>query len=85
MVDKFSNAADSVSAQGRWHALIIPDDGDDLPVMPKAIYCHAAGTIVVVDAGGSALPYAMTEGQYLPFRGTRVMATGTTGTYYAWF
>lgn len=81
----FGNRAASESAQGRRHIQIIPNDAVDLVSPPRAIYCAAAGTIVIRDEFGVDLPYALTAGQVLPFRGVRVLATGTTGTYYAWY
>ena len=71
--------------QPKRHAAIVPSNDADLTDLPKAIYCQAAGTIVIRDEAGVDLPYAMTQGQFLPFRGTRIMATGTTGTYYGWY
>lgn len=66
------------------HYQIAPNNGADLPVRPRAIYCQAAGNIVIRDVDGIDLTYAMTAGQVLTMRGVRVLATGTTGTYYGW-
>lgn len=68
----------------RNHFEIVPSDTEVLPNQPKAIYCQAAGTIQIVDESGKQLAYALTAGQVLPLRATKVMSTGTTGTYYGW-
>ena len=39
---------------------------------------------VQIRRNGVTLPYAMTAGQILPFRGARILATGTSGTFYGW-
>ncbi|WP_275790528.1 spike base protein, RCAP_Rcc01079 family [Pararhizobium gei] len=74
--------------RGPWqptkHTAIVPNNSTNLPTVPKAIYCQAAGNIVVRDKSGTDLTYAMTTGQVLHVRAVRVLATGTTGTYYAW-
>lgn len=84
MADRFP-VSDTVSSQARRHAAIVPSDTTDLAERPKAIYCQAGGTVVIRDEAGVDLPYTMTAGQFLPLRGVRILATGTTGTYYGWF
>lgn len=84
MADKFDTQADVVFAPARRHFQIAPSNSADLPTRPKAIYCQADGTIVCRDDLGVDLPYAMTAGQILPLRPVRVLATGTTGTFYGW-
>lgn len=83
MADRYAALALSGSL-GLRHWQIVPSDGADLARRPLAIYCQAPGTIVVRDEAGIDLPYAMTAGQVLPFRGIRVLATGTSGTFYGW-
>ncbi|CDZ53377.1 spike base protein, RCAP_Rcc01079 family [Neorhizobium galegae] len=69
---------------GYQHWLIEPSDTDDLPTAARAIWCQSAGTIVVRDETGNDLPYDLATGQILPFYVVRVLATGTTGTFYGW-
>jgi hypothetical protein len=83
MVDTFKNRP-GVTDPGMVHVAITPSDTVDLETLPKAIYCQEAGTAQIVDAAGTVLPYTMTAGQLLPFRGVRINATDTTGTYYGW-
>lgn len=66
----------------RAHFVIVPSDTQKLETQPKAIYCQVAGTIVIVDENGDALPYAMSVGQTLLMRATQVKSTGTNGTFY---
>lgn len=83
MADRYASLA-RAGTLGSRHAQIVPSDAADLGERPLAIYCQASGTIVIRDEAGTDLPYAMTAGQVLPFRGVRVLATGTSGTFYAW-
>ncbi len=51
---------------------------------PRALWCQTAGNLVIEDANGTALSYAVQAGQILPFRAARIRATGTTATVYGW-
>ena len=86
MTDQYSSHAKSLVDPAELHWLIVPDDDNDLPIRPRSIYCHEGGTIVLVDETGTALSYDLTNlaGWDIPFRAVRVLATGTTGTYYGW-
>lgn len=81
MADPYQNVADRTNPADR-HFLVVPSDSVDFAIKPRAIYCQAAGTAMVVDAGNTPLPYDMTAGQTLPIRAVRIDATGTTGTFY---
>jgi hypothetical protein len=83
MLDRFASSAETRGDFGSRHVAITPDDDADLTELPKAVYCQAAGTIIVRDSAGIDLPYDMTAGQCLPIRPVRVLETGTSGTYYA--
>ncbi len=83
-MDRFASFADTPATAARRHFEILPNDDTDLPEMPKAVYCEEGGTIVVRDGLGVDLPYTMTAGQLLLIRPTRVLASGTTGTFYGW-
>jgi hypothetical protein len=84
MADRFANNSDSVSDQGRRHFAITPSNSTDIADRPKALYCETAGTVVIRDEAGTDLTYTLVQGQILPFRGVRVLATGTTATVYGW-
>lgn len=83
MLDRYASSAEARSDFGYRHLAVTPSDGTDLSEMPKAVYCKGAGTVVVRDSAGTDLPYDMAAGQCLPIRPVRILATGTTGTYYA--
>ena len=83
-MDEFESFKKGLTSPATRHFVIVPSDGADLPVLPRAIYCQTAGTIVIRDQGGTLLPYTMSAGERLDFRGARVMSTGTTGTFYGW-
>ena len=84
MVEDFDRLPTTKSDPASWHWPITPNDAANLPLRPRAIFCVADGTIVMRDEGGQDLSYPMTAGQYLPFRPVRILATGTTGTFYGW-
>ncbi|PJN95840.1 hypothetical protein CNY89_06130 [Amaricoccus sp. HAR-UPW-R2A-40] len=84
MADKFKGISSGTSGPAVRHFLITPSDSVDLDPRPRLIYCAAAGTIVVRDAAGTDLSYTLERGDRLEFRGVRVMAAGTTGTWYGW-
>lgn len=83
-MDEFKDFRKGLTSPATMHFPITPDDNADLPILPRVIYCHAEGTLVVRDISGVELPYAMIVGERLDFRGVRVMSTGTTGIYYGW-
>lgn len=83
--DPLSGYAMASTAMGERHFEIVPSDTEDMAIRPRTIFCAEDGTAVIRDEGGTDLPYQMTAGTYLPFRGVRVLATGTTGTFYGWW
>ncbi|MBW4972071.1 hypothetical protein KZZ08_00480 [Roseovarius mucosus] len=83
-MDNFQYKRAELDSPATRHALIEPSDSADLPWIPRSIYCQEAGTIVIRDRLGVELAYTLEAGDALPFRGVRVMASGTTGTWYSW-
>ena len=83
-MDEFESFTKGLTSPATRHFAIIPDNDNDLPLLPRVIYCQAEGTVVIRDSKGNALPYTMSVGDRLDFRGVRVMSTGTTGTFYGW-
>lgn len=83
-MDEFEAFTKGLTSPATSHFPITPDDTADLPVLPRVIYCHVAGTLVVQDSKGTVLPYALAAGDRLDFRGVRVLGTGTTGVFYGW-
>ena len=80
--DRYSDLGPSSTESGRRHFLIVPNDDEDLPILPRGIWCEEDGTIVIRDETGTDLPYTLFAGQFLGMRPVRVLATGTTGTFY---
>lgn len=85
MVDTYGPAAESISGPGLRHYAITPHDVNELPYIPRVIYCLTSGTLQVVDRGDVQIAYPMVAGDRLEFRAKRIMATGTTGSYVAWY
>jgi len=83
-MDEFASFKKGLTSPATQHFAIVPDDSADLAVLPRVIYCQSPGTIVVRDADGVDLPYTMSAGDRIDFRGVRVLSTGTSGTYYGW-
>lgn len=83
-MDEFESLSKGLNSPATKHFAIVPDDNADLPILPRAIYCQVEGTLMVRDSEGSTLPYTLSAGDRIDFRGVRVMSTGTTGTYYGW-
>lgn len=83
-MDEFASFTKGLTSPATRHFAITPSDTEDLPVLPRVIFCQTAGTLVVRDADGVELPYTMLAGDRLEFRGVRVLLTGTTGSYYGW-
>lgn len=83
-MDEFKSFSKGLTSPATKHFAIVPDNGADLPILPRVIYCESDGTVVIRDEDGSDLSYTMTAGDRLDFRGVRVMSTGTTGLFYGW-
>lgn len=81
-MDYWNNHETSLTDPATRHFLIAPSDTENLPVVPRRIYCEADGTIVIVDETDVALPYPMLAGDVLDFGAERVLANGPTGTFY---
>lgn len=83
MSDEFASRMKTVVDPAESHALLAADSNTDLTPRPRALYCQEAGTITVRDINGVDLPYTLSAGQYIPFRGVRVTAI-SSGTFYGW-
>ena len=84
-MDPFDKYARGLESPANRHFAITPSDSADLAVLPRVIYCAAAGTAVLRDGAGTDLSYALLAGQILPFAPVRVLATGTTATLCGWY
>lgn len=84
MTDSFANRRDRDAPADRHFAITL-SDSVNMTNKPRALYCQANGTAQVVDGAGTVLPYTLAAGQFIPFRGVRINATGTTGTWYGWY
>lgn len=84
MTDNYQYHSSGLEAPGRRHWQIAPSNGADLDPIPRAIYCAVSGTVAIRDVAGTDLTYTLSAGDVLPFRGVRVLASGTTATVYGW-
>lgn len=67
------------------HMAVTPSDTIVLDPIPRALRVTVAGTLAIADADGTAITYAVLAGDIVPFRATKVLATGTTATVVAWY
>lgn len=80
MADPYNLAPPPVTSADRWFP-IVPDDGADLAVKPRAVHCGgAAGAVTCLDAAGDAATFYIGLGVTHAIRPSRVLATGTTAT-----
>lgn len=78
-MDKFSDYPTTLTAPGRDAAPVVPDDLNDLPVMPRAFFVGQGGTLALRMAGGQDVTFEnVLGGTILPVRARRALATGTT-------
>lgn len=77
-MDPFQDQTPGLNSPLQYGQPITPDDGNDLPVVPRAIYVGQAGNITLQMADGTTLVMEnLPAGSLLPVRALRVLATGT--------
>ncbi len=60
---------------------VTPDDGADLPTLPRALMIAGGGDVALVFKDGTTLTLpGLSTGVIYPVRATRILATGTTAT-----
>ncbi|MFM2354563.1 MAG: hypothetical protein RLZZ528_299 [Pseudomonadota bacterium] len=78
-MDIYSDLPSTLTAPARDAAAVTPNDGTDLPHLPRALYVGQGGNLALQMAGGqSVVLAAVPAGSLLPLRPARVLATGTT-------
>jgi hypothetical protein len=83
-MDNFINHPKRLTSPADVHYAITPDDNNDLPFKPRAIFCTASGNLAVRDGAGTDVIYPLLVGQILQFRAQRILSTGTTATVVGW-
>lgn len=79
MSDEFETLSKGLQSPADRHFSVTPNDSADLAVLPRSIFVGGAGDVAIVDADGVEVTYVGLSGM-LPFRPTRIKATGTTAT-----
>lgn len=80
-MDSFDSFTPDLVSPARDGAAITPDDGADLPSLPRAIWIGGGGALSMVMAGGGTVTLAgVPGGALLPLRPRRVRASGTSAT-----
>lgn len=76
-----SSASNSITAPAGRFAAVTPSDSVDLTYLTRALYVGGDGTVVAVDANGTAVSFVgVVAGTVLPIRVSRVNSTSTTAT-----
>jgi protein involved in polysaccharide export with SLBB domain len=83
MADPFERNAPSLDSPATRHFAITAAN-TDMAIIPRALYCTAAGTAVVRDAAGTDVTYTLEVGDVLTFRAVQVR-TGSTATVIGWY
>lgn len=76
-LDKYEGFESLTSQSERWQ-VVVPDDVNNLPVVPKALFFNSAGNVVLEGDDGNAVTFTVVAQQTLDVRPTKVRATGTT-------
>ncbi len=81
MTDAYSSYTPGLTSPGTRAFAITPNNSEDLPHVPRAIYVGGSGNIAVVTQGGDEVTFtSVFAGSLLPVRVKRVKDTGTTAT-----
>ena len=83
-IDHFDSHQRGLDSPAERHQAIAPSDSAPVDPRPRALYCQTAGDLALEDGKGTVLTYSVQAGQVLPFRASRVRATGTTASVYGW-
>jgi hypothetical protein len=83
--DIFQGWVSQLDSPATRQFVIVPQDGVNLSVRPRAIKILTAGNIAIVDELGVSQIYPVSAGDLLTFRAVQVPSTGTTATAVAWY
>lgn len=78
MPDRFARFPDTPDSPAKRWAVITPDNAADLADLPKALRFNTGGTVVLRGDDGVDVAFTVFDGETLPLRPRRVLATGTT-------
>ena len=81
MTDHFENFETGLTSPVENSLAVTPNDGTDLSTTTRALWVGVAGDINIDTKGGGTVTLKnVAAGSLLPFRVSRVWATGTTAT-----
>jgi len=82
MAEQTTRAKETMESPGRNFFAVTPSDVTDFDFQTRALWVGGGGNIVILGVGDTATVtiVAVPAGTLLPFRCTRVDATGTTAT-----
>jgi hypothetical protein len=81
MGDQFISFRKGLEAPGDEHYTVTPS-ANNLSPKPRALRAMTSGNVTIVDKNGTSIEYAVTAGEILPFRATKI--TAATATIVAW-
>lgn len=74
MRDEYPGQSASLAAPSSSFAVVVPDDDNDLAVLPKFLFIGATGgALVVHDKDGNTVTFNVAPGQKVPIRPRRVL------------
>lgn len=82
--DNYPGQSSGINAPSDDFDLIVPDNNNDLPALPKRLWIAADGNLVCHNKHGDSVTIPVLAGQEVPVRPKRVLET-TTATVLALF
>nr|PZN62464.1 MAG: hypothetical protein DIU58_12330 [Sphaerobacter thermophilus] len=75
--DDFAGQMHGLLAPTDDFELVVPDDGHDLPRLPRRLWVAESGNLVVTNRGGDTVTIPVEAGQEVPIRPHRVLESTT--------
>lgn len=81
--DPFKDHAETTGDPVRNALQIVPDDDNDLSILPRALVALQTGEMRATFQNGEIVTVQIHAGMIYPYRVTRIHATGTTASGFA--
>ena len=79
IIDQFASFSSDLTGPITGGFDVTPNDGVDLPTLPRALMIGAGGDVAMVLKDGTSLTLqGLATGVIYPLRAARILATGTT-------
>lgn len=84
-MNPFVNHKRGLDSPATKHFSITPQDGVDLPVLPRVLRVLTSGDLALRDEAGTIITYTVQAGEVVLFSAVGVEASGTTATVVGWY